>query len=114
MRRGLIAEGFAVDAVHDGQAGYELARRGDYDAIILDLMLPGMSGLRTIDRLRAEGGKTPVLVLTARLGDYDQTDALDAGADDYLTTPFSFSRPRRPDPGVAATLERQRHCPHRV
>ncbi|AQP46443.1 DNA-binding response regulator [Tessaracoccus aquimaris] len=90
VRRGLVAEGFAVDVVHDGPAGFELARRGDYDAVILDLMLPGMSGFRIIDRLRAEGVATPVLVLTAKLGEYDQTDALDAGADDYLTKPFSF------------------------
>lgn len=90
VRRGLVAEGYLVDVVHDGPAGFELARRGAYDAIILDLMLPGMSGHRIIDRLRAEAITTPVLVLTAKLGDYDQTDALDAGADDYLTKPFSF------------------------
>lgn len=90
VRRGLGAEGYQVEVVHDGVAGLELASAGDFDAMIIDLMLPGLSGYRVIERLRRSGNSLPILVLTAKLGDYDQTDALDAGADDYLTKPFSF------------------------
>lgn len=90
LRRGLIAEGYAVDISHDGVAGLELALHGDYDAIILDLMLPGSSGFTIIEQLRRGQILTPILVLTAKLGEFDQTDALDLGADDYLTKPFSF------------------------
>ena len=90
LRRGLIAEGYSVDVVHDGIAGLELAATEAYDVVVLDLMLPGANGYRVVEKLRASGVWTPVLVLTAKLGQYDQTDALDAGADDFLTKPFAF------------------------
>lgn len=90
LRRGLTAEGFTVDAVHDGRAGLEAARHGEYDAVILDIMLPGLSGYRIIQALRAERNWVPILVLSAKDGEYDQSDGLDAGADDYLTKPFSY------------------------
>jgi two-component system OmpR family response regulator len=90
IKRGLEAEGFAVDIAFDGQDGLERANDGDYDAIVLDIMLPGMNGYKVCETLRAAGQWTPVLMLTAKDGDYDQTDAFDLGADDYLTKPFSF------------------------
>src|SRR5947208_7865013 len=85
LKRGLESEGFAVHVEHDGPAGLEAARHGDYDAVILDIMLPGLSGYRIIQRLRAEDNWVPVLMLSAKDGEYDQSDGLDAGADDYLT-----------------------------
>ena len=91
LKRGLTAEGFSpVDVVHDGPAGLDAARHGDYDAVILDIMLPGLNGYRIIQTLRAEGNWVPILVLSAKDGEYDQSDGLDAGADDYLTKPFSY------------------------
>ncbi len=90
LTRGLTAEGFVIDVRHDGRAGLEAARFGGYDAVLLDLMLPGMSGYTVVRTLREEGNWVPVLVLSAKDGEYDQADALDYGADDYLTKPFSF------------------------
>jgi DNA-binding response OmpR family regulator len=90
LRRGLGAEGFSVDVAHDGQAGLAQARAGDYDALVLDIMLPGLSGYRVCQQLRAEGNLVPVLMLTAKDGEYDEADGLDLGADDYLTKPFSY------------------------
>ena len=90
LAHGLTREGFVVDTAHDGVQGLELALTSDYDAIVLDLMLPGMSGYQVLRRLRAAGTWTPVLMLTAKDGEYDEADALDEGADDYLTKPFSF------------------------
>jgi DNA-binding response OmpR family regulator len=90
LRRGLQAEGFTVDLVHDGVGGLHLAQEGSYDAIVLDVMLPGLSGYRVCERLRAAGNWTPVLMLSAKDGEYDQADGLDVGADDYLTKPFSY------------------------
>jgi DNA-binding response OmpR family regulator len=90
LRRGLVAEGFAVDLAGSGPEGLELARTGDFDAVVLDVMLPGMSGFDVVRRLRAEDNWVPVLMLSARDGDHDQADGLDSGADDYLTKPFSF------------------------
>jgi DNA-binding response OmpR family regulator len=90
LQRGLRAEGFAVDTTGDGLDGLELARRGQYDAVVLDVMLPGQSGYRVVQALRAEQNWVPVLMLTAKDGEYDEADALDVGADDYLTKPFSF------------------------
>jgi len=90
LRRGLTAEGFVVDVVHDGPAGLRSARHGDYDAVVLDVMLPGMSGYDVVRSLRTEGVWVPVLMLSAKDGEYDQADGLDYGADDYLTKPFSF------------------------
>ena len=90
LRRGLTAEGFLVDVVTDGPTGLERARHGDYDAVVLDVMLPGMSGYDVVRTLRNESNWVPVLMLSAKDGEYDQADGLDYGADDYLTKPFSF------------------------
>jgi two-component system OmpR family response regulator len=90
LQRGLQAEGFAVDVAGDGPNGLELARHGGYDAVILDIMLPGLSGYRVVQTLRAEKNWVPVLMLSAKDGEYDQADGLDCGADDYLTKPFSY------------------------
>jgi DNA-binding response OmpR family regulator len=90
VQRGLQAEGFAVDLAFDGDDGLHLAREGAYDAVVLDLMLPGLSGYQVCERLRAEENWVPVLILSAKDGEYDLADGLDLGADDYLTKPFSY------------------------
>jgi DNA-binding response OmpR family regulator len=90
LQRGLVAEGFAVDVAPDGPQGLDLARHGEYDAMILDVMLPGLSGYQLVRTLRAERNWLPVLMLSAKDGEYDQADGLDCGADDYLTKPFSY------------------------
>ncbi len=90
VRRGLQAEGFVVDLARDGEEGLHLAREGGYDAVVLDLMLPGLSGYKVCERLRAEENWVPILILSAKDGEYDQADGLDLGADDYLTKPFSY------------------------
>ena len=113
VRRGLNAEGFVVDLAHDGVDGLHLARQGGYDAVVLDLMLPGLSGYKVCEQLRAERNWVPVLILSAKDGEYDQADGLDLGADDYLTKPFSYvvlaarlrallRRGARPRPAVLA------------
>jgi two-component system OmpR family response regulator len=89
VRAGLEAAGFAVDVALDGTDGLWRAREHPYDAIVLDLMLPGMNGFKVCRTLREEGIWTPILVLTAKDGEWDQVEALDTGADDYLTKPFS-------------------------
>ena len=90
VARGLRAEGFAVDLAHDGITGRDLATRGIYDVVVLDIMLPGLQGYRVLQELREARVGTPVLMLTAKDGEYDEADAFDLGADDYLTKPFSF------------------------
>lgn len=90
LQRGLGAEGFTVDLAYTGPDGLHLAQETAYDAVILDLMLPELSGYRIIERLRAAENWVPILMLTAKDGEYDEADALDLGADDYLTKPFSF------------------------
>ncbi|HEV2086725.1 MAG TPA: response regulator transcription factor [Cryptosporangiaceae bacterium] len=90
LRRGLQSEGFAVDVAHDGVSGLERARAGEYDAVVLDVMLPKLSGYRVVQALRADRNWVPVLMLSAKDGEYDQADGLDVGADDYLTKPFSY------------------------
>ncbi|ARZ71818.1 winged helix family two component transcriptional regulator [Streptomyces albireticuli] len=90
LARGLTAEGFAVDVVHDGLDGLHRARETAYDLIVLDIMLPGMNGYRVCATLRAAGDDTPILMLTAKDGEYDEAEGLDTGADDYLTKPFSY------------------------
>src|ERR1700712_4229909 len=90
VRRGLGAEGFVVDVVHNGTDGLFNAEVRSYDVVVLDIMLPGLNGYEVCRRMRAAGVWTPVLMLTAKNGEYDQADALDLGADDYLTKPFSF------------------------
>ena len=90
VRRGLEGEGFAVDVAGNGDDGRWMAEEHDYDVLILDIMLPGMSGTELCAQRRAAGDWTPILMLTARDGELDEANALDAGADDYLTKPFSF------------------------
>jgi DNA-binding response OmpR family regulator len=90
LQRGLIGEGFTVDVAHTGPDGLHAAQESSYDAVILDIMLPGLSGYRIIERLRDAQNWVPILMLTAKDGEYDEADALDLGADDYLTKPFSF------------------------
>ena len=91
LKRGLEAEGFAVDVAHTGTDGLWLAREQQYAAILLDIMLPGMNGYVVCRTLREEQNWTPVLMLTAKDGEWDQVEGLDTGADDYLTKPFSFA-----------------------
>jgi len=111
LKRGLAAEGFSVDLAGDGPTGLERARHESYDALVLDVMLPRLSGYDVVRTLRAEGNWVPVLMLSAKDGEYDQADGLDYGADDYLTKPFSFvvllARLRamlRRDPGARPTV----------
>lgn len=90
IKRGLEGEGFTVDTAFNGTDGLWQAREGSYDALIVDLMLPGINGYKICARLREEQNWTPILVLTAKHGEFDHTEALDTGADDFLTKPFSF------------------------
>ena len=90
VRQGLEAEGLAVDLAHDGNEGLWTARSNDYDAIVLDILLPGLNGYRICAELRDGGNWTPILMLTALDEDLDEAEALDTGADDYLSKPFSF------------------------
>jgi DNA-binding response OmpR family regulator len=111
IRRGLGAEGFATDLVRDGVDGLWRATEGDYDVVVLDIMLPGLNGYQVCARLRAAGDWTPVLMLTAKDGEFDEAEALDTGADDFLSKPFSYvvlvarirallRRGRRPSPVI--------------
>ena len=88
--RGLDAEGFVTERAADGITGLWMAQESEFDLLILDIMLPGLSGYEVCRRLRASGSRVPILMLTAKDGEYDEADALDLGADDYLTKPFSF------------------------
>ncbi|MBK6439282.1 MAG: response regulator transcription factor [Candidatus Microthrix sp.] len=90
VKRGLEAEGFAVDVAATGDEGLWMATEVAYDAIVLDIMLPGISGYTVCARLREAGVWTPILMLTAKNGEYDEAEALDTGADGYLSKPFSF------------------------
>lgn len=90
LQTSLEAEGFAVDIAEDGEAGLGLALTNAYDAITLDIMLPGMNGYRVCEEIRNAGVETPILMLTAKDGEYDEADALDIGADDFLRKPFSL------------------------
>lgn len=89
LKRGLEQDGFSVDVVFDGIDGKWMATENSYDAIVLDIMLPGLNGYRVCRELRDEGNWTPILMLTAKSGDLDETEALDTGADDFLRKPFS-------------------------
>jgi two-component system OmpR family response regulator len=114
LAKGFTHAGFAVDLSHDGNHGLERAMALSYDAIILDLMLPGCSGYEVIRELRAARVWTPILVVSAKDGEYDEADGLDLGADDYVTKPFSFvvllarlrallRRPARPRPTILSS-----------
>jgi DNA-binding response OmpR family regulator len=90
VARGLTGAGFEVDLAHDGLDGLWKARERSYAAIVLDILLPGMNGYQVCRTLRGEGNWTPILMLTAKDGEYDEAEALDTGADDFLSKPFSF------------------------
>lgn len=90
LARGLESRGWDVTVAHDGHTGYRLAKQADFDVLVLDVMLPGTSGLDVCRRLRAEDVWTPILVLTAMDAESFEADVLDSGADDYLRKPFSY------------------------
>jgi DNA-binding response OmpR family regulator len=90
VKRGLEAEGFSVEVAFDGDDGLWMASEGAYDLIVLDIMLPGRNGYRICAALREARDWTPILMLTAKDGELDEAEALDTGADDYLSKPFSF------------------------
>ncbi|MET7987688.1 MULTISPECIES: response regulator transcription factor [unclassified Streptomyces] len=90
LQHGLTAEGFSVDVAHDGVSGLAKATERAYDVVLLDIMLPGLNGYRVCQRLRATGSNVGILMLTAKDGEWDEAEALDTGADDYLSKPFSF------------------------
>src|SRR3954454_24803697 len=90
LQRGLRAEDMDVVTAADGPTGLQLASTGSFDVVLLDIMLPGLSGYRVLERLRKDGVTTPVLLVSAKDGEIDQADGLDLGADGYLVKPFSF------------------------
>lgn len=90
VRHGLEAEGFAVETAFDGVDGLWMATEGSYDLIVLDILLPGRNGFQICADLRAAGNWTPILMLTAKDGDLNEAEALDTGADDFLSKPFSY------------------------
>src|SRR3712207_8282638 len=90
LARGLSAEGMDVVAVGDGASALRAAMKGSFDAVVLDIILPGLSGYRVLERMRAAGVDTPVLLVSAKDGEVDQADGLDLGADGYLVKPFAF------------------------
>jgi two-component system, OmpR family, response regulator len=90
LRAGLEAEGFATDVATNGIDGLWMAREHPYDAIVLDILLPGMNGYRVCAEIREAGIWTPILMLTAKDGEFDEAEALDTGADDFVTKPFSY------------------------
>ncbi len=117
LKRGLEADGFAVDVALDGTDGWWMATEHEYDAIVLDIMLPGINGYQLCGRLRDAGNWTPILMLTAKDGQLDEAEALDTGADDFLRKPFAHvvlvarlrallrrGKPERPVELVAAGL----------
>ncbi len=112
IKQGLEQDGYAVDLAHDGEDGYNAASADEYDAIVLDVMMPEMNGFEVAKKLREDGNKTPILMLTAKDQARDIVDGLDSGADDYLAKPFSFevlaarirALMRRPHAMIDATL----------
>jgi DNA-binding response OmpR family regulator len=90
VARGLEAEGYAVEIAANGDDGWWMATEGNFDLIVLDIMLPGRNGFVVCRDLRAAGNWVPILMLTAKDGDLDEAEGLDTGADDYLTKPFAF------------------------
>ncbi|MDT5004837.1 MAG: hypothetical protein QOJ24_2013 [Mycobacterium sp.] len=91
LRSGLEAEGFAVDVAHSGTDALWMAREIPFDAIVLDVMLPGANGYQVCRTLRSESNWTPILMLTAKVGVPDEVEGLDTGADDYLVKPFAYA-----------------------
>jgi DNA-binding response OmpR family regulator len=90
LRDGLVAEGYTVEVAHNGLVGRDRALTGAFDVVVLDIMLPGRNGYRVCADLREGGCQTPILMLTAKDGEFDEAEALDTGADDFLAKPFSF------------------------
>lgn len=90
VRRGLVAGGWTVETAPDGEVGLHMASEGDFDVVVLDIMMPRRSGYEVVREMRRRKLWTPVLMLTAKDGEYDEADAFDLGADDYLVKPFSF------------------------
>lgn len=90
LGRGLVADGFAVQVAHDGTAGLHLAQENRFDAVVLDIMLPGLSGYDVLKQMRASNDQTPVLMLSAKDGEHELADAFDLGADDFMVKPFSY------------------------
>ena len=113
IKEGLEEEGYAVDVEYDGEAGYVAASSEEYDLIILDVMMPLMSGFEVLKRIREDGKHIPIIMLTAKDQDMDTVTRLDSGADDYLAKPFAFDvllariRPllRRPDQSLGEVLK---------
>jgi DNA-binding response OmpR family regulator len=122
LRQGLERRGYDAAVAHDGTSALGRAKSGAFDIILLDVMLPGLSGYRVLEGLRRAGIDTPVLMLTAKDGEYDEADAFDLGADDYVTKPFStvvlLARMsallrRRPDAAPVLTIGAMRLEPRR-
>ena len=90
LKKGLEQEHYTVDTTFDGITGFDLASSGDYDLILLDLMLPGMDGMTICQKLRSDNNHVPILMLTAKSQIEDKINGLNCGADDYLTKPFAF------------------------
>lgn len=90
IKQGLMQESYAVDLAFDGEEGYRFAKEDEYDVIVMDVMMPGLSGTEVTKKLRADGIHTPILLLTAKSSSRDVVNGLDVGADDYLVKPFSF------------------------
>jgi len=90
IKQGFTQEGYAVDLAFDGDEGLRAAENDEYDAIVMDIMMPELSGTEVTKKLRAQGNHTPILLLTAKSQNHDIVTGLDSGADDYLTKPFSF------------------------
>lgn len=115
LRKGLMQERYAVDLAYDGMDGYEMATSNEYDAIILDLMMPKMDGLTLCKKLRSENIHTPILMLTAKTQTKDKVEGLNSGADDYLAKPFAFEELlariraliRRPSKEMGTTLSHE-------
>ncbi len=118
LRRGLVAGGWVVETAPDGEVALDVVAGGDFDVVVLDIMMPRRSGYEVVREMRRRADWTPVLMLTAKDGEYDEADAFDLGADDYLVKPFSFivlearlralvrrGAPERPATFVAGDLE---------
>lgn len=90
LRRGLVSGGWVVETAPDGEVALEVVDGGDFDVVVLDIMMPRRSGYEVVREMRRRENWTPVLMLTAKDGEYDEADAFDLGADDYLVKPFSF------------------------
>jgi two-component system OmpR family response regulator len=112
LRKGLSEEGYSVETAADGDTGYEKAKGQEFDAAVVDVMLPGRTGVELVRELREGGSRLPILLLTARERTLDKIEGLDAGADDYLTKPFDFTELtarlrallRRAGPAASPTL----------